>query len=263
MKTETEPPAAVVRSTRRPWLDGVEFKTAAFSGARFPPHFHDLVSIGCVESGFEALSCGGQKLTVPSNVLVVLDAGQVHAHQAVSQGHWRYRVLYVSPDLFASRARALGRQLHRAQTLVNSVSLVSHFFSLHRNESDPARVLALVDALLDYRHPHQQLVDETMDEVAELLRAHRGPLRMDRLAAQFRENPWTLVRRFQRCHGLTPNAYQLVHRIEQSRALLASGMPIVDVALSVGFFDQAHFTRFFKRYCGVPPARFQRHAAVV
>jgi AraC-like DNA-binding protein len=39
-------------------------------------------------------------------------------------------------------------------------------------------------------------------------------------------------------------------------AALLDGEPIVLVAAEVGFFDQAHFTRQFKRHVGIPPGRY-------
>jgi transcriptional regulator GlxA family with amidase domain len=47
-------------------------------------------------------------------------------------------------------------------------------------------------------------------------------------------------------------------RITRACAMLrTTRASIVDVALRVGFFDQAHFTRVFRRVMGDTPARYR------
>jgi AraC family transcriptional regulator len=59
---------------------------------------------------------------------------------------------------------------------------------------------------------------------------------------------------FRSATGLRPHEYLLRRRIERAQEmLLGSGMSLVDVARSVGFQTQAHFTGVFKRYAGQSP----------
>jgi AraC family transcriptional regulator len=59
---------------------------------------------------------------------------------------------------------------------------------------------------------------------------------------------------FRAATGLRPHEYLLRRRIERAQEMLAgTGMPLVDIALSVGFQTQSHFTSVFKRYAGQTP----------
>ena len=59
---------------------------------------------------------------------------------------------------------------------------------------------------------------------------------------------------FRAATGLSPHEYLLRRRIERAQEMLAeTGMSLVDIALSVGFQTQSHFTSVFKRYAGQPP----------
>jgi len=59
---------------------------------------------------------------------------------------------------------------------------------------------------------------------------------------------------FRAATGFRPHEYLLRRRIERAQEMLvATGMSLVDVALSVGFQTQSHFTSVFKRYAGQPP----------
>jgi transcriptional regulator GlxA family with amidase domain len=59
---------------------------------------------------------------------------------------------------------------------------------------------------------------------------------------------------FEAATGLRPHEYLLRRRIERAQEMLVgTDMSLVDVALSVGFQTQAHFTSVFKRYAGQSP----------
>jgi AraC-like DNA-binding protein len=67
-----------------------------------------------------------------------------------------------------------------------------------------------------------------------------------------------LVRSFTRQFGLSPHAYVIGRRIDAARRLMLRGAAPADVATAVGFYDQAHFTRHFKRHTATTPASYAR-----
>jgi AraC-like DNA-binding protein len=62
--------------------------------------------------------------------------------------------------------------------------------------------------------------------------------------------------------GITPHRYQLMLRIFHAMEHLRRGMAIRDVAQSVGFADQSHLHRYFRRIVGVSPGLYQRRFKV-
>jgi AraC family transcriptional regulator len=57
---------------------------------------------------------------------------------------------------------------------------------------------------------------------------------------------------------LPPHQYVIARRIERAKRLLRDdNLSLAQVAARVGFWDQGHFTRHFKRLVGVTPKRFQ------
>ena len=69
-------------------------------------------------------------------------------------------------------------------------------------------------------------------------------------------SPAQLVRSFSRSFGVARHAYLLGRRIEAARRRLLEGEPVARVAANVGFSDQAHLTRHFKRHVGTTPGRY-------
>jgi AraC-like DNA-binding protein len=70
---------------------------------------------------------------------------------------------------------------------------------------------------------------------------------LDDLAAVARVSRFHLVHAFTKETRLAPHAYQMHIRVERARGLLQRGMSAAGAAASVGFADQSHFTRCFKR----------------
>ena len=78
---------------------------------------------------------------------------------------------------------------------------------------------------------------------------------IEALAQLAGSSSWYVVRRFRPFVALPPSAYQLQVRLERSKVLLRTGTSISVTALTLGFADQAHFSRAFKRMFAVTPGR--------
>jgi AraC family transcriptional regulator len=65
------------------------------------------------------------------------------------------------------------------------------------------------------------------------------------------------ARLFKQTIGISPYQFVLNRRIERARQLLIQGeLTITAIAMEVGFSDQSHLTRQFKRHCGTTPKAF-------
>jgi AraC-like DNA-binding protein len=83
----------------------------------------------------------------------------------------------------------------------------------------------------------------TLNDIAE----HAGLSRMH-FAAQFK-----------RATGLSPHAFLMQKRLEMAKTMLIDErLPIVQIAFSVGFHSQAHFTTVFRKATGTTPARWRK-----
>jgi transcriptional regulator GlxA family with amidase domain len=61
---------------------------------------------------------------------------------------------------------------------------------------------------------------------------------------------------FRQQFGLSPYKYLCELRVRRAQTLLLAGVPGSVVATEVGFFDQSHLARHFKRLCGETPSAF-------
>ena len=84
------------------------------------------------------------------------------------------------------------------------------------------------------------------------------PPRLEDLAAEVGARPFPLLRAFRDRYGLPPHAYLNQERVRAARRLLDTGSPVAETAYTVGFVDQAHLTRHFRRVLGVTPGAYRR-----
>jgi len=67
---------------------------------------------------------------------------------------------------------------------------------------------------------------------------------------------------FLQATGLTHKTIQQIERARSAVSLLEQGIPILDTALELGYFDQAHLTNSLKRFIGRTPTQIGRKCAV-
>ena len=91
---------------------------------------------------------------------------------------------------------------------------------------------------------------------------HAEAISIDGLAKQFGYSSRTLKRRFAQATGSTPNKYLQEIRIAKAKKLLSlSDLSSKEIAYAVGYDNHSHFSRLFKRSCGLTPIEWKhRHA---
>jgi len=111
----------------------------------------------------------------------------------------------------------------------------------------------------DSRNGRQRVLRETVRKVKEHIdRAYARAIPLDELAALADMDKFRLLRAFASEVGFPPHSYQLLVRIFHARRMLSAGDSAAHVALAVGFTDQSHLIRQFRRVEGMTPAAYQR-----
>jgi AraC family transcriptional regulator len=87
---------------------------------------------------------------------------------------------------------------------------------------------------------------------------HRTIHIMD-LSAVARRSPAHFSRSFKLTYGEPPHAYVVKRRLEEACHLMVTGSASMsEIALTVGFSDQSHLCRLFRRAFGQSPSRWRR-----
>jgi AraC family transcriptional regulator len=86
-----------------------------------------------------------------------------------------------------------------------------------------------------------------------------GRITLANLAATAGLSRMYFAKQFRATTGMRPHDFVLRRRIARAQQMLAAtSATLVDIALSVGFQTQAHFTTVFKKIAGNTPCQFRR-----
>jgi AraC family transcriptional regulator len=84
-------------------------------------------------------------------------------------------------------------------------------------------------------------------------------LSVQALAIEAGVHPVYLNRVFRKHYGQSIGEYLRTLRMQFCSTQLAStNMPIADISAAAGFYDQGHFSRIFKRLCGITPLAYRK-----
>lgn len=99
-----------------------------------------------------------------------------------------------------------------------------------------------------------------VDRALVWLRQNLGRrLELDELAGVAGLDRFAFSRRFKARTGLSPLAYVHRSKVEAAGFLLAgTDLPLAEVALRLGFCDEFHFGKVFKKWRGTTPGRWRR-----
>ncbi|MGC4042673.1 MAG: AraC family transcriptional regulator [Armatimonas sp.] len=111
--------------------------------------------------------------------------------------------------------------------------------------------------------PTERSTPRWLRRAEEHLRAtYRGPIRLAHIAKEAGVHPVHLARTFRHWHHCTVLEFVHLLRLREVTGLLLYGMPAALAAREVGFADQAHMIRSFRRQAGVPPGALKSLAVL-
>jgi AraC family transcriptional regulator len=98
------------------------------------------------------------------------------------------------------------------------------------------------------------------DALAFMHQNYASELSLGDIAAAAHLSPFHLARLFKQSLGVSPHQYLIQLRVNSARWLLSAGSgerSLAELANAVGFADQSHLTRHFKRVLGVTPRQLR------
>jgi AraC family transcriptional regulator len=107
------------------------------------------------------------------------------------------------------------------------------------------------------KRTYARLPREKLESAVEYIQDQLGTdLTVSGIAHAVYMSPFHFTRLFKESTGLSPYQYVVEARVRKAKELLTTGkFTISEAAYHVGFVDQSHLTRHFKRVFGLPPSR--------
>ena len=241
----------------------------------FARHTHETYVIGLVEQGVQTFACGGQNLCTPAGHIFLINPGEAHTGESGTEAGYVYRTFYPSAAMLGRLSDEMsGRSSERMPNLTRLVvkdgelsRRLSAFHlaaAMHKPLLERETQMLSAMALLIRRYADANLPRRAATAAGLPVRRARDYLEaaydhnitLTDLAGVAGVSRFHLARSFTAELGIPPHAYLESVRARHARALIAAGHPLADVALDVGYPDQSHLTRRFKRFVGMTPGQY-------
>jgi AraC-like DNA-binding protein len=232
-----------------------------------PKHWHDEYHVCAITAGAGYIEHRGSAHLTAKGTLIFVPPGEVHANHASDPG-CSYENIYIPADLM-SRAieQACGQLRPGFPLLMTDKTMFSRFLQLvrvlrtelrlHRETAMLAFLGALAGRFSKFLPTATNGESKAIRTAREFLDAYFDrEIALQELARVSELSPYHLSRVFRQQTGMPPHAYLIQRRIARAKTLLREKWPIAEVASQIGFADQSHLTRHFKRMVGVTPGVF-------
>jgi AraC family transcriptional regulator len=234
---------------------------------RIPRHEHERAYVSLILAGTFTESCGRRRTRFSEpGMLLLHPPGEVHWEQMN-----RVAVSSLNIELGSSWLRELleiGAPLDRSFDVRDErIAIAGARLSSECRRQDRDSALAVESLTWEILHASLRRDPSTTErtpprwlrDLRDLIDGSLGappPLRS--VAKAVGVHPVYFAAVFRRFHDCSLGEYYRRRRLEAARAKLANpDLPLSRVAFEVGFADQSHFTRTFKRYTGMSPGQYR------
>ena len=250
--------------------EGVTLDSRIIASGYGSGHAHPAYQVGILEGGRSRAFYRGSHQT-SANELIIFDSGEPHAGHLIGHTGWLRRTFLDIEPCALQRIGGVvtGRSMPAFYFPALGVAdlfapFASLFADLRRGVPKLEAEARTVDALslLLERHADVRLRPRPIGQEPKAVREVRAYLEANlaenvslEVLGEVTQMNWDYLRKaFRRSVGVPPHRYQILLRLERAKHLISRGTPIAQAAVAVGFADQAHLTRAFKRQLEVTPS---------
>ncbi len=250
--------------TASKYYEVLEVKVSDSHPHAYKAHLHSELSIGVIERGETILTIDNTDYHFSEGDAVIIMPYVIHNCKPVDIHHWAFTMIYLDDPYKEAFTNAIGKDLK-----IGIAKLGSHEFQLIKNLSQMLLLehntffeeVELIDCLISIMDSIEVKIEKEIDSHIERIRDYihhhfLEDISLDLIESQFRIDRFKLIRSFKRLYNTTPSAYQLQLKVDYAKQLIKNESDLITIALTSGFYDQAHFTREFKKSTGMTPKHY-------
>ncbi len=227
----------------------------------FPVHFHTTYSLGIIEQGEREFTYRGKKTNLKQNDIFIIQPFEPHSCKSINNKNHSYKIISLYHDSY----------LYFPQLLINHPDLLNKiraFHALAEYESSSIKLKSLYEEIIELLKTFsldsgtERVDNEISSKINQAKLFIEDNCHLEISLKDMAEvaclSEFHFNRYFHKQFGLSPYAYYLVCKLKISQKILIKQKSVAGTAYDIGFFDQSHFTKLFKKHIGVTPGKYLR-----
>ncbi|RPI59623.1 MAG: AraC family transcriptional regulator [Ignavibacteriales bacterium] len=231
----------------------IEIFEGEISRHQYPWHFHDSYTFIVVEKGSVFYELNDRSTRICETEILIIEPFKVHRN-IISQTTV-YKAFFIPQEYFLREDEKIimtqevnnPKEVYHLKNLLNNIS--------HKNSKREIEELIseIVESLCQPKTEQISDMKATMNIIPEL----NPDLTIDELANKANLSKFHFQRKFKKECGLTIGQLKQQEKTIRAKKLLEKGKQSTDVAYELGFFDQSHFIKYFKKMWAITPKNFK------
>lgn len=252
-------------------LNQTFFENIQHSSGQFSKHFHDTYTIGLTHDGlFKSINQNKATLSYKNSTRVI-NPGEVHCGDSNS---WKYTNFYPTIELLTNIYEQIFFEkktpLFTTHIIdnINLYNLLFEFFISAYEDLDSIKIETNLISALSYLIKNysnrtkffeplfndKKIIKNSVEYIRDSIETN---LTLEELALNSNLSKYHYLRTFKSNTGVTPHQYIMILRVQKAKELILKGSNLNEIATEVGFSDQSHFIRNFKKIYGYVPSQLK------
>jgi len=209
-------------------------------------HFHNNICICTLKKGEMVFFHDGEEITLSPNKIIVFNVNQPHKLKRY-KNILEYHILHINLD---------GILLPK---IIEDTSVYKEFINFSQKALKNGKSDFIERFLKTYKIDKKSKgVNENLEIIKKYIDKNIDKnISLEEMAKKVNLNQSYLSRSFKKKYGLSPHNYMLNERVNRAKKLLEEGLDISQIALELGFYDQAHFYKAFKNSFLITPNEYK------
>lgn len=265
-------------------LPFVESRLMVNSKYQYEKHFHTTLSIGAIEEGEVNYLHKTDNYTLKPKQLCLIEPNIIHCCNPTKNSSRTYHMLYIDTNwckqlqskvfqevnsyLSVQKIQIDDEDLYEKYLQLNYSLLDENIFYLQKEELLEEFFIELFTTYCTKNS--KKTIKYTTSKIEEkLIKAKdfiekncKENLTLDEISEATSLSKFYLVRVFKEHLHTTPYKYLLNCKINLAKELLSKDFESKEVCYEVGFFDQSHFSKVFKKYVAVSPNEYKNNTII-
>ncbi|RXJ96498.1 AraC family transcriptional regulator [Malaciobacter molluscorum] len=252
-------------------LNNIRFENIIKTDNSFSKHFHNTYTVGLTHDGiFKSINQNSAFVSYKNSTRII-NPGEVHSGDSKS---WKYTNFYPTLELMSEiyeqmyfEKKVPEFSSHIINDIVLYSFLLKFFISVYSNANKMQIETNLIEALsylisnyttktkkYEPIFSDTKIIKNSIDFIMDNIETN---ITLEQLAMSVDLSKYHFLRVFKNRVGLTPHQFIISQRLEKAKELISKGVTLNEIAFNVGFSDQSHFIRNFKRVYGYAPSKLK------